>query len=455
MVSQMEGITQGEPARKKRQLSVHDISDDENVICNEGDTPEKNMNTESSTIKMSFADVANNFIEINWIKCCEYINLQTKNWNLLAFTSDHKSALLNGNSEADTQIILNIKELCLDNKTYEVKIEKMVSTKNKGIIYNKLLSHFEENQIRDALKEQGIKSYHRLQKVDQISGKKKFTGSIIINFEEEIPQQIIISKIVIVVNHLTPKIMICYHCGMLGHTSFRCSKISVKICTKCFSQHDLDNQCAIICKNCKGDHISTDLKCPMLVKEMHILRIKERLDLNYFDAKTVASSMASHKKLDPLDEARARVQEISYKNELMYKEGKKLAEENSRLKDLLSEKDEEIVQLKTDIQSTEEKFMNDIDSLTDKLLEGQNNYKTLLDTTNELKKSYSHAADLVTKLKKEKNSDTKIMENFINSNDVITKAYTNFISNKKNGNPTLEIKLKREPRPASLEKHTK
>lgn len=79
--------------------------------------------------------------------------------------------------------------------------------------------------------------------------------------------------------------MIWFHCGLLGHTLKRCKRITCELCKKCFKIHSIDEFCMTKCVNCNGPHASLNNKCPAIRTEIEVLKIKERLDITYFDAR--------------------------------------------------------------------------------------------------------------------------------------------------------------------------
>lgn len=345
-----------------------------------------------------------------------------------------------------------MKEILVDEKGYEIKIEQMKTSKKKGIVFNKVLMNITEEQIKENLKSQAINTYFRIQRTDNVTKAKTFTGSIILDFEDEISQYIVISKIKIPVNQMAPKLMMCYHCGLLGHTNARCSKIQVEICPKCYNQHESGSQCRIICKQCKGNHKSTDVNCKVLIKELQILKIKEKYDINYFDAKNIASSMEPNKIMDPLDQARISIQEIKYRNEIMYIHAKKMIDENNNLKNIVKIKDKEIDCLKEAAKREKEEFTEEIKDMAASFKKNQDEYKKILEASEILSKKYEASVDKNEKMRKEKISDSKYIETFINSNDGIVKAFNNYKNNKKNGVLSLELKIRKEPRSTSHRK---
>lgn len=58
----------------------------------------------------------------------------------------------------------------------------------------------------------------------------------------------------------------------------------------CYEQHNFDEICVLVCKNCKGGHSSNFKGCPALKEEVEILKVKESYSVSYFDAKSIFKS---------------------------------------------------------------------------------------------------------------------------------------------------------------------
>lgn len=420
MATSMDGIESEKAANRKRQIDwTETISLDGNESDNE--MPAEKTVLNEMSMKISFVDPDLNFLIVDWSKCCEYLDTTTKHWDFLAFSSDHKNVLITTNTKEDNAKMLKLKEIVVNGKKHAIKFDLLKTSKKKGIAFNKILMTMDEEKLKESLNLQSIFTYFRIQKTNNVTNEKSFTGSIILEFDNEVCQSVTISKVKIPVNQMIPKIMICYHCGLLGHTNKRCNKIHLQICPKCYNQHEPGYQCRVSCKQCKGNHKSTDATCEILIKEMQILKLKEKYAINYFDAKNIASSSEPAKTMDPLDQARINIQELKYKNEIMYNQARKIIEENNQLKNIVKIKDRDIEELKETAKREKAEFIEELNEMTESFKKHQEEFQKIVEVSGNLSKKYESAVDQIEKLKKTKLSDMKFVENFINSNDAIVK----------------------------------
>lgn len=134
-----------------------------------------------------------------------------------------------------------------------------------------------DDEILRFLSPQGINEIFRIQKYDEISDNKVYTGSVILIFDvsREIPSFVFCDKVKVPVNHFSPKPMLCRHCGLLGHTDKKCKRIEVNLCQICFHSHGELDRCIKVCRNCNEDHFSDNKKCIALRNELRILKVKE------------------------------------------------------------------------------------------------------------------------------------------------------------------------------------
>ncbi|CAF4085500.1 unnamed protein product, partial [Rotaria sordida] len=76
-----------------------------------------------------------------------------------------------------------------------------------------------------------------------------------------------------------PKLLICSKCNQPGHVKNNFKSSSFDICRGCCddrSNNDNHKECKINCHHCKGDHVSTDYKCPFIQEYRRRLIIKLR-----------------------------------------------------------------------------------------------------------------------------------------------------------------------------------
>lgn len=413
------------------------------------------------TLKIAFKDEKQNFIDINWGSACEFINGVDNGWTVLAFGSDHKNVLISCDDVSVVEKLEEIHEITVDSIAYPVTVEKLtILSGRKGIIYNRILANLSDGQIKSELQQQGIVNFYRLEKADPITKQKKFTGSIIINCDSEIPSHLVIAKVRIFTNHLAPKPMLCFHCGLLGHTMSRCVKKAASFCQKCFHEHDSVALCIKSCKNCKGQHLSNDPSCGAIIREIQIVKIKESHGLNYIDAKAVSESVNVPVALDPLDRARLRIQQLMDRNSLLFMAGKQHKKENEELLIKLGLNEEKILFLEDGARKEREQFAKELSNCEESLETLQSNYQFQLDEgkknmeqvkiTSERLKALEKKAltyeNAVKQLKVNKINDEKQIGEFLNSNESIGRAFSVFVNNKltvKNYQAiSLDLKLK-------------
>lgn len=412
------------------------------------------------TLKISLIGTKSNFAVINWIKVYEFLNTVSTEWDFVAFTSDHSQVIIDCFDEENSKKILSIKEILIGQEAYAVKIEKLKSLGKKGIIYNKILATLDEEQIKDILIENNVNNYVRLQKFDLNGVKKSYTGSIIVHFNDQIPKYIKVGNIQIQINNLTPRPMICYHCGLLGHTRARCLKLSIVFCETCYYPHSEGEECIIKCKQCSGLHFSTDTSCEALIREVQILKIKESHGLTYFDAKEVSQKLNKAPVIDPIVSAELKIQYLLNRNKSLIETGKRQLIEKQELEIKYQECQEKVEILEEQISINKTKFDKQLDSVRFALEQLQTNYeKELKDSKIQIEEIKNIRGNLsaanekikihegtIAQLTLEKNGDEKQIEEFINSQDGIVKAFVSFVNNKKKAKDykiSLKIKPKR------------
>lgn len=433
-------------------------TDTDNIEC--GSPPEKQLIQEYS-IRISLIDPSNNFIDLNWGKVSDYLDSVTENWKFLAFGSEHKSVIVNGSSKEDTELIIKINQIHVDDALIPVGVQLLKSGFKKGIMFNKILINIQEEKISSIFADYGIKDYRRLFKGLYADGSKKYTGSVIICVKDELPSVINVSKIDIPVNTMSSKPMMCSHCGILGHTNAKCSKKQSFFCHLCFHDHSPDSKCLLQCKQCQGKHLSFDPSCKVMIREMQILGIKEFHDINYFDAKAMVSIMNPPLVLSSLEQARIKIQELTNRNGVIFGAGKLQLLENNKLIAEMQAKDEKIEYMETEIQAKDEKieyletnmnkmtldFSAELDKLTKDAELRQKQMQEHMDsnsrTMNELKilngrynmaqdalaNANSRISELQTdalQYKVEKEEDAKYVQEFVNSSEVVGRAFLNF-----------------------------
>lgn len=82
----------------------------------------------------------------------------------------------------------------------------------------------------------------------------------------------------------SPKLLICTKCNQPGHVKINCRSSNFEICRRCGDDRNNKNnhkECTIKCHHCKGEHISTDYKCPFIqeYRRRLIIELRKRPDL--------------------------------------------------------------------------------------------------------------------------------------------------------------------------------
>lgn len=422
------------------------------------------------TLRIILENKEHNFVDINWIKVCDFLNSTTPNWSFLAFGSQHRNLLINGADEESVRKLEAVKEIVVDKKAFPVIVEQLKVSSRKGIIYSRFLSTLKEDQIESALRECNVAQFYRLQKFDVNNQRKIFTGTIILDFDSDIPSHITIAKIKIPVNHLAPKPMICFHCGILGHTVARCQKKSINFCQSCYFVHSEHSDCNLHCKQCQGAHISTDPSCEIIIRELQILKIKDLHGLNYFDAKTVSESLNLPVVLDPLDSARLKIQELLQKNEFLFSAGRLQVFDNHKLTKQLDESIERIQTLERINASQKSEHLEEMDNFHKEMVNLQTKYqetvnegaKSILqlegymakqkvleekikiseDKQRVLEERIDISEQSVLRLNTDKINDGNQINEFLNSHDSIGRAYLSFVK-QTSSTISLDIKVAR------------
>lgn len=414
--------------------------------------PAKSINSEWA-LRISLVNNDDNFVDINWIRVSDFLNSLSKCWSFLAFGTDHKSVIINGGNHEDTIKFIGLSEIKIDNVVYPIICEELKSLPKKGIIYNKILINSETAQIQEELKDQGVVQIFRIQKTNSLNGQKFFTGSIILNFEGKVPAYVKISKINIPVNSLSPRPMLCIHCGILGHTKVNCFKNSQQFCETCFHTHDSGEKCILLCKQCKGDHYSNDFNCKILIRELQILKVKEDYNINYFDARSIISSINPPSILDPLEDAREKIKDLINKNNSIFRASASRIAERDAAWEALKIANDEIYELKEALVTQKEEFGVEIAELGANMKENQEQLQDMLSKSDEnykrfetLSLAHKKLNKEFVKLKEDNASNLKYIEEFVNSSEVVTKAYISFADKKtgKSGQASsLEIKVQK------------
>lgn len=242
----------------------------------------------SNLLKISFVDKKYNFSVVNWCDVSTFLTKISSEWKFLAFADRLKSVLISTSNQECINKFGLCKHIDLEEDSYEIVVSEVSSKSKKSIIYNAFTKPMNKEQLLSKLSNQGVTEVFKIEKLDVKSGEKYFTGSVILIFElDQIPEKVYIEGVSISVSMMSPRPMLCSHCGLIGHTSSYCNKKSTKYCKSCFNIHLEKDDCIFKCRNCNGQHSSLDKNCESIIKEIQILKIKDIHNISYNDAKAV------------------------------------------------------------------------------------------------------------------------------------------------------------------------
>lgn len=242
-----------------------------------------------TVIQLKFVNEEDSFDTISLFDVKDFLNNISTSWELIDYSNDLKSMTFTEKEDQCTNILINVKEIKIKEKSFDVEITKVTNlNKNKGIVYMKHIRLLSNEEIINRLKDQNVSDIVRITKTNE-NGNVYDTGSFIIIFNGEVPENIYFENFLsIPVNKLKPKPMKCTHCQLIGHTIKRCLKINQEMCKNCFQEivsNIEDHTCILKCKNCNLDHKSDDKNCPDYKKEIEILEIKSKFGFSYSQAK--------------------------------------------------------------------------------------------------------------------------------------------------------------------------
>lgn len=246
------------------------------------------INNSFTVIELKFINEKDSFNTISFHDVEVVLNKFTTNWEFIAFSNDQKYMTFSVKDKLCLNILINIKQIKIQEKNFDVEIIKVTNlNKNKGIIFKREIRVLPNEEIKECLKDQNVSDIVRITKIDE-NGSIFDTGSFILIFNGEVPNAVKIYCLTIPVTKLKPRPMKCNHCHLFGHTSKRCSKINKEMCKNCFQEIVLDiydHICVLKCKNCGQNHKSDDKNCPEYKNEIEILEIKGKFGVTYGEAK--------------------------------------------------------------------------------------------------------------------------------------------------------------------------
>lgn len=273
---------------KRRYDNISSGINNKNMLVNEESDSSNNSIKESCKIlKFEFL-YGLNFKKISWELIKVIIDEVASSWQFISFTDNHEGCLIKVFNSVEIAKLLEIKSFKSSESDAEIQISfKINDCKNsRGIIYDSFLISVNEDTILNQLIAQGIKKVIKIYKNNE-EGTKYSTGSVILIFDGEFREEVEILDIKKKVTKLSPKPMLCSHCGRLGHKIQKCKKLEQNICKNCFVSHNSEDNCSDRCKNCRDFHHTNDKRCPAVIKEIEILSYKEENNISYIDAKSV------------------------------------------------------------------------------------------------------------------------------------------------------------------------
>lgn len=253
---------------------------------------------QSTILTFSFVEEKDSFKSINWCITQQSLILVVKTWKFIAFANSLRSFILSEANNEEVQKLICIEKLNIKGIEYRVKVEELNALKKKGIIYSEITIPFSDEELMTELEPQGVKEVYKIQKVDKNSNVKFYTGSVILVFEGNNERNVVnLGYNQLVISNLIPRPMLCSHCGLLGHNLKRCRSLDIEFCKKCFNIHDVLDSCLYRCKNCNKNHNPKDKQCEAIFKEVQVLKIKERHNIGYFDARAIVESSSPNTQL--------------------------------------------------------------------------------------------------------------------------------------------------------------
>lgn len=246
-------------------------------------------------LKFSLVNTVDNFTTLDWTVFEQSIDLVSKSWRFISFSDRHSSAIFAVFDREVSERFLEITSFTFVGVKVFVKFVRLNEFSiSKGILYNPVTIPMSAEHLLNKLKPQGVISLIKIQKSLAGSKDKFFTGSIILTVEgEEVPQFVQIGAVKLSVRPLAPRLMLCRHCSLIGHTAPNCKKRDLHLCRECFNDHAVGVACPqSFCKNCNGNHSALRKDCPAIVEERKIVDFKERHNLSYIDAKNIIISEA-------------------------------------------------------------------------------------------------------------------------------------------------------------------
>ena len=161
------------------------------------------------------------------------------------------------------------------------------------------------NRVKANLVRQGLE----IGEVTRLQNRYGPTKCIIINFNNEIPSEIMYAGRQTAIHRYNPpdRNLICNKCSLGGHKAEYCNTKGSPRCPMCSGPHSkrdcprpkVDDKLIFKCPNCPDDavpHTATYGKCPYLIKEKEIMKIRIRENVPRHIAKTIWSKNEEERK---------------------------------------------------------------------------------------------------------------------------------------------------------------
>lgn len=156
----------------------------------------------------------------------------------------------------------------------------------QGVVYDPDTINKEETVILDNLKAQGVQSVRRIKK--RVNGVLKNTPLLVLSFHGTIvPNHVFFGLLRIKVRVYYPSPMMCFNCGLYGHSKKSCQQPGV--CLRCSASHEIPEgeQCTNPpnCLHCKTGHPTTSRDCPKYKQEEKIVHLKVDRGISFVEAR--------------------------------------------------------------------------------------------------------------------------------------------------------------------------
>lgn len=249
----------------------------EGAVCNITNHSEKLM----QIWKFSFSGTED-FSQVPITKVTNVLKAKTQHWEFLSFADADKSIYFLLNDSTVENFLKDWKFVHFpDNIRVNISVCKQERTV-KGIIRDKSIKLYSTEELLEELSKQGVTKIHKIKKSTQDNRKRFFTDSLICEFKEKLPNQLILHGVTLSVGEFISRPLLCEKCGLLGHKKRRCRSTEEDTCKRCYRQHDQSRVCVVQCKNCgERGHETSDKSCPIFIREIEILKIKDNLNINY------------------------------------------------------------------------------------------------------------------------------------------------------------------------------